>query len=167
MALVISAIAVSLSWVAVRRAKAAEYRSGLHQDRPAFTAEFEDMGGWHRLALRLEGPIDIRDRVDVDLLAGGLMFRQGIDGVDKGARFPITTAWAQVYTEIEGPPGRTVAPGGMKVGDTVRWMVERVKDPAASTASIRVRAQDARRNWSLLLDVEVPARLQTKNLGIY
>ena len=128
------------------------------------------MGGWHRLELRLDGPVDLRDRVDVELLGEGLTFRQGIDGVDHGAAFPVTAAWAQAYTQVdvEGQSVPTVRPGGMKVGETVRWMVERVGDLAPPETTVRVRAYDARRHWTLLLQVKVPAALQSANyLNIY
>jgi hypothetical protein len=159
------------SVAAANRSATADERAAYHLDKPMFTAEIEEVnqGGWHRLALRLDGPIDIPGRVDIELLDDSLMLRQGVDGVDRNAAFPIRKAWAQRYIDRQTPmPTREVEPGGMKIGQTVKWMVERVGKATPQRVNVLVVADAGDgRVWRSLLIIDVPGSLQSDDLGIY
>ncbi|MFI5493596.1 hypothetical protein [Actinoplanes sp. NPDC051859] len=163
LALCVSTVAAVLSAAALRRAKRVEHRDGFYQDWPTFTADINEVSGWYRLRLRLDGPVDVRGRVDVELLDDGLMFGQGVDGIDHGAAFPIKTAWVPTYIATGGQVAPVVEPGGMKVGNTVQWVIERRGDRAPASATVRVRARDAKRCWVTLVQADVPVGLQTDN----
>jgi hypothetical protein len=64
------------------------------QQFPRFDARIETVGNddWYRRALRLDGPVDITRRVDVDMLDGGLQFAR-VDGVDRDKPAPVMSAY--------------------------------------------------------------------------
>jgi hypothetical protein len=104
----------------------------------------------------------------VELLDDSLTFRQGTDGVDRNASFPAQKAWAQKYTDRDSPtPSRNVEPGGMKVGQTVKWMSERTSKEAPPKVNLLVTADAGDgRVWQSLLILDVPGSLQSDDLGL-
>ncbi|MFI6162996.1 hypothetical protein ACIA59_23975 [Micromonospora haikouensis] len=122
-----SAMASERSADASERSATASERSAaaseelLHQQRtPRFTAEIEEVSQWHRLAIRLDGPLDLDD-LSVESLNDEFVFNTDQFGIDKE---PIPAG----HEAVGGRPGRRVAwtnsgypdgaRAGIKIGET-------------------------------------------------
>lgn len=173
-AVAVAVLAVIISvgaWWAARRSADASERSALateevlHQQRtPRFTVEIQEVNGgqWHRLAVRLDGPISLDD-LSVESLHDDMVFTADQYGIDR-APPPGNEA-------AGGRPGRRVAwtydgdrngeRAGMAIGQTARWRVSAAdKHVSADEVTLRVRARAGKAEWTVLAPVTVPGSLQ-------
>ncbi|MGW3805871.1 hypothetical protein [Micromonospora sp. NPDC005113] len=158
-AVVAAGVAVA-AWRAAHRAAKAAERSAVideqawhKQQTPTFKAQIEPVndGGWHRLALQLEGPADLDDVV-VEILGGELVFTDGHHGVDRPDIGRPHKAW--VYSQ-DGM--RT----GLRLGEAARWRVAAAEEHVESDeVRLRIEARASDSAWKVLVPVTVPGTMQ-------
>lgn len=158
-AVVAAGVAVA-AWRAAHRAAEAAERSALideqawhKQQAPTFKAQIEPVndGGWHRLALQLEGPTDLDDVV-VEVLGGELVFTDGHNGVDRPDDGRPRKAW--VYSQ-DGV--RT----GLRLGEVAKWRVAAAEEHVESDeVQLRIEARAGKAVWRVLVPVAVPGTMQ-------
>ncbi|MGW3788451.1 hypothetical protein ACWD5Z_27990 [Micromonospora chokoriensis] len=157
---VVAALVAVAAWrAAARAAKAAERSAAvdeqtLHSQRtPAFTAVIEEVngGGWHRLALRLNGPADLDDVV-LEPLGGKVAFTRDQYGVEVSDEVHPRRAW--VYS----PDG---ARSRLRLGDTAKWRIVPVdRYVEEDEISLRIEGEAAGAAWQVLVSVEVPKSMK-------
>jgi hypothetical protein len=162
-AVIAAVVAVAAWWAAHRSAKASERSADaneqlLHQQRtPQFTARIEEVndGSWHRLAIRLDGPVSLDD-LSVEVLDDELIFSSDQYGIDK-------TRLAR-----QEQPGRRLAwaydqngsRAAVEIGETTKWRVAAAEDHVRSDEiTVRARARAGRSEWVVLVKIPVPGSL--------